>query len=179
MPECTALSDRMPAVAAGTDAWSALDLDHLAACSDCRTEWSLVQIAVCVGQGLPVPRDPAAVAGRVMGRLAAARTEQARARRSTWWAAGLAAAAIAAVVWTGRPAPSPESSVAGRVVESAAAGATSAALVPELDSLDAGELREVLDAFDAPLSERVIIGSPTLGDLSDQELERVLRAGGV
>jgi hypothetical protein len=178
MPECTALSDRMPDVLAGRDAWSPADHGHLAGCRDCAAEWSLVRRAGSLGDELGYAPDARAVTGAVLSRLAAARRERSVRGQRTWGAAALAAAAaIMLVVWSGRP----HRPVAGATAASAAAAPAieSAALVPELDSLDAGELRDVLDAFDAPLSERVIIGPPTIGDLSDQELERVLRAGGV
>ena len=173
MPECTILSDRMPGVAAGRDSWSLAEQRHLAECADCASEWQLVRAAGGLGGTLGYAPDAAALWGAVLDRLAAASRDGAARRRRTWVAATLAAAAaVALVVWGGRAdAPAGPASPAAAV--------ESAALVPELDSLDAGELREVLDAFDAPLSERVIIGPPTIGDLSDQELERVLRAGGV
>ena len=67
----------------------------------------------------------------------------------------------------------------GRAAVTPAAGVESAFMPPELDSLSAGELRAVLDAFDEPVSGRSTVGAPGLGDLTDQELERVLRAGEV
>lgn len=174
MPECTVLSDRMPDVAAGRGAWSPAEERHLAVCTGCAAEWELVRAAGELGTELGYAPDANALSSVVLGRLAAAGRESGVRRRRTWVAAALAAAAaIMLIVWNGRPhgLPAP--------VASPAPATESAALVPELDSLDAGELRDVLDAFDAPLSERVIIGPPTIGDLSDQELERVLRAGGV
>ena len=173
MPECTRLSDRMPAVAAGTDLWSAADAAHLRGCGDCAAEWALVRAGSALGQSLAWTPDATALSAGVLARVASDRRERAMIRRRTGWSAVLAAAAIALALWTGRPAARPVPAVTGP------AAVQSAALVPELDSLDAGELEAVLDAFDAPVSERVILGAPTLGDLSDQELERVLRAGGV
>lgn len=173
MPECTMLSDRMPAVAAGGDAWSAADQAHLASCAECAAEWGLVRTAGELGLRSGYAPDTVALSRSVLERLAADRREHVVRGRRTWWAAALAAAAVVLMLWRGRPATAPVPS------QGFAAPVESTALVPELDSLDAGELTEVLDAFDAPLSERVIIGTPTLGDLSDQELERVLRAGGV
>jgi hypothetical protein len=173
MAECTVLSDRMPAVLAGRDSWSPADQAHLFECTECAAEWKLAMAAGRVGQHLGYAPDAGALSRLVLTRLAASRLEQVQRRRRTGWAAALAAAAVALVLWSGRPGVAPtRGGTANTPPESTA-------LVPELDSLDAGELREVLDAFDAPLSQRVIIGTPTLGDLSDQELERVLRAGGV
>ena len=174
MPECTVLSDRIPDVAAGRDSWSPADQRHLAECADCAAEWQLVRAAGALGQQLGYAPDAAALSGVVLSRVAAFRDGASVRRRRSWVAAAMAAAAaIALVVWGGRTdtRPAPAAPPAATV--------QSAALVPELDSLDAGELRDVLDAFDAPLSERMIFGPPTIGDLSDQELERVLRAGGV
>lgn len=170
MPECTHLSDRMPGAAAGGGPWSAADLAHLEECPDCAAEWALVRAGAALGRAAGPALDAGRLAGAVLGRLRAERDARRRSRRDASWAALLAAAAIALTVWTGRPE---------RRAPTGAAPIESAALVPELDSLDAVELKDVLDSFDAPLSERVIPVSPTLGDLSDQELERVLRAGGV
>src|SRR5512140_53321 len=170
MSECTRLSDRMPLVAAGGDVWTAEELAHLETCADCAGEWALVRAGESLGRDSGYAPDPDRVASVVLGRLRADRIARNRSVRRATWAAGLAAAAIALSVWTGRPE---------RRAAAVAAPIESAALVPELDSLDAGELKDVLDSFDAPLSERVMPVSPTLGDLSDQELERVLRAGGV
>ena len=174
MPECTVLSDRMPDLAAGRDAWSPADQRHLAGCAECAAEWALVRAAGGLGDGLGYAPDAGALSSVVTRRLAGARRDRSVRQRRTWVAAAFAvAAAIMLLVWDGRP-----HAARGPAVSPAPA-VQSAALVPELDSLDAGELRDVLDAFDAPLSERVIIGPPGIGDLSDQELERVLRAGGV
>lgn len=173
MTECTRLSDRMPAVAARTEVWSAAEAAHLSACGDCAGEWALVRAGAALGRELGWTPDVDAITSAVRARITADRLERASIRRRTAWSAALAAAAIALAVWTGRPATRPVA------IPARPSSVQSAALVPELDSLDAGELEDVLDAFDAPLSERVMLGTPTLGDLSDQELERVLRAGGV
>jgi len=175
MPECTHLSDRMPLVAGGGDAWSAAELAHLETCPDCAGEWALVQTGESLGRDQGDAPDADRMARTVLDRLRAERLARGRSVRRATWAAALAAAAIALTVWTGRPdirQPVVAPVESASVVESAA-------LVPELDSLDAGELKDVLDSFDAPLSERAMPVAPTLGDLSDQELERVLRAGGV
>lgn len=169
MPECDRLSDRMPLVARGGDAWGAAEQTHLETCTECAGEWALVQTGATLGHNQEYAPDPDRMARAVLDRLRTERIARRRSLRHGTWAAALAAAAIALTVWTGRP------DAALPVV----APVESATLVPELDSLDAGELRDVLDAFDAPLSERAVPLAPTLGDLSDQELERVLRAGGV
>ena len=173
MPDCSRLSDRMPLVAAGGDGWSAADLAHLQHCADCAAEWALVRTGESLGRDSGYSPDPDLVASAVLGRLKAERMARGRSRRDLSWAAVLAAAAIALTVWPGRP-DRPK-----RTAAAPASAVESAALVPELDSLDAVELKDLLDSFDAPLSERSMPVSPTLGDLSDQDLERVLRAGGV
>ena len=173
MPNCSRLSDRMPLVAAGADVWTMAELAHLEACADCGAEWSLVRAGESLGRDSGYSPDPDRVASAVLGRLKAERMARGRSRRAVSWAAVLAAAAIGLTIWTGRP------DRARGAVTPRETAVESAALVPELDSLDVVELKDVLDSFDAPLSERVMPVSPTLGDLSDQELERVLRAGGV
>lgn len=170
MSDCTRLSTRMPLVAAGGDAWTGAESAHLETCADCAGEWALVRTGESLGRDSGYAPDPDRVASVVLGRLRADRIARGRSVRRATWAAALAAAAIALTVWTGHP---------DRRAAGAAPAIETGALVPELDSLDAVELKDLLDAFDAPLSERVMPVSPTLGDLSDQELERVLRAGGV
>lgn len=173
MADCSRLSDRMPLVAAGGDGWSAAELAHLEGCADCAAEWALVRTGESLGRDSGFAPDPDLVASAVLSRLKADRMARGRSRRDLSWAAVLAVAAVALTVWTGSPE---------RAQIAAAPPPTpleSAVLVPELDSLDAVELKDLLDSFDAPLSERSMPVSPTLGDLSDQELERVLRAGGV
>ena len=169
MPDCADLSDRMPLVAGGGDGWSAVDRAHLETCAECAGEWALVQRGASLGRDQGYAPDADRMARVVLGRLRAERVARGRSLRRATWAAALAAAAIALTVWT---APPDERRPVAAPVESAA-------LVPELDSLDAGELKDVLDSFDAPLSERAAPAAPTLGDLSNEELERVLRAGGV
>lgn len=175
MPDCADLSDRMPLVAGAGDAWSAAELAHLETCPDCAGDWALVRAGEALGRDRDFAADADGLARVLLGRLREERIARARSVRRATWAAALAAAAIFLTVWTGRPdAPPPAPAPVG-----SAAAVETAALVPELDSLDAGELKDVLDSFDAPLSERAMPVAPTLGDLSDQELERVLRAGGV
>jgi len=169
MPDCSDLSDRMPLVAGGGDAWSAAERAHLETCAECAGEWAVVRTGESLGRGQDYAPDADRMARAVLGRLRAERVARGRSLRRATWAAALAAAAIALTVWTGRPDER----------RPVAASVESAALVPELDSLDAGELKDVLDSFDAPLSERATPAAPTLGDLSNEELERVLRAGGV
>jgi len=169
MPDCADLSDRMPLVAGGGDVWSDAELAHLETCPDCAGEWALVQAGESLGRDQSYAPDADRMARVVLRRVRAERVARGRSLRRATWAAALAAAAIALTVWTGRPDER----------RPVAAPVESAALVPELDSLDAGELKDVLDSFDAPLSERATPAAPTLGDLSNEELERVLRAGGV
>ena len=170
MADCVDLSERMPLVAGGGEAWTGTELAHLETCADCAGEWALVRTGESLGRDTGYAPDPDRIASLVLGRLQAERLARGRSLRRATLAATLAAAAVALTVWTGRPQSRP--AAVPRPLESAA-------LVPEMDSLDAGELKDVLDSFDAPLSERVMPVAPSLGDLSDEELERVLRAEGV
>jgi hypothetical protein len=169
------LSDRMPEVASMRDEWSEVEQAHLQHCAECRSEWALVQATSALGAGFRYEPDPDAIADAVRRRLRETPAASA-ARGSHWWAAGLAAASIALFVWGGRAhQPVGSSSTAQRV----GGEVQSAFAMPELDSLGTGELTAVLDSFDGPLSGRSTVGAQGLGDLTDQELERVLRAGGV
>ena len=170
------LSDRMPEVASTRREWSGVERAHLLACPECGSEWKLVQAAYALGADFHYEPDVDAIAGGVQRRLHAASAASGEARHRQWWAAGLAAASIALFVWSGRSRPpdaAPGTAVPG------AAETQSAFAMPELDSLGTGELKDVLDSFDGPLSGRSTVGAQGLGDLTDQELERVLRAGGV
>lgn len=170
MTDPTHLSDRMPAVAAQRDTWSPAELAHLAGCAECRSEWVLVRSGHALGEEFRYEPDPDAIADAVAGRLREPVAPVGHRRR--WWAAGLAAASVALFLWGGRMHDRLPPAADGGELHSAFA-------MPELDSLSTGELKDVLDSFDSPLSERRGVGAQGLGDLTDQELERVLRAGGV
>jgi hypothetical protein len=162
---CDELSDRMPAVAAGTARWTPGEVDHLATCADCRAEWAVVQAgALAVGD---VTLDGEALAARVLHRL---RTEPViRTRRPLRWvmALAVAAAAVALVVvpFGSRPGPAASAAPAPFTVE-----------VPGLEGLGNDELERVLESVEVPWTETSTADSPSLDDLNDQELARIARA---
>jgi hypothetical protein len=172
MNDCEGLSDRMPVVALGQAGWTADELRHLNECGSCRREWELVQLASRLGEDTALSLNPTAIAAGVLRRLDRDR-ENGRLRRRAWRFAGLAAAAaVAAVVWTGGLQSGPSQ------VESAStavAGRLSIPL-PELDSLEPAELDSVLQTMDEPNVSGSTADDPALGDLNNDELERVLNS---
>jgi len=200
MTTCTELSDRIPDVALGRSRWTAEEERHLAACADCRAEWTIVAAARRLGSALPATPDPAVTTARLLERLASERAGS-RARGRVWAAAGLAAAAaVALAVWTGRgagigrlpesagpgapapvstgpvpsapapPAPGGESPVAAT---QAPPGSLAEFPMPELDSLPAEALDSLLRVLEQPLANADTVDTP-LGDAGDEELERAL-----
>jgi hypothetical protein len=170
MSDCERLSDRMPAVALGQAGWTSDEVRHLEACGSCRREWELVQLASRLGGDVSLSLDPAAIAAGLLRRLDSER-EDVRLRRRAWSFAGLAAAAaVIAAIWTGglRDGPS-------RIqpVGTAVAGRLSIPL-PELESLEPAELDSVLQTMDEPTISGSASDDPALGDLNNDELERVL-----
>jgi hypothetical protein len=159
------LTDRIPDVLHGRDAWTDADRAHLAACDDCAAEWRLVSGVIAAGRQPTV--DAAALAEGVLRRL---RTEPVvlpiRPRRS-WRGAliGLAAAAsvaLAFLVWQPNG------------TEQIAVGPThEPTMLPELDELLEAELQVVL-AFLEPASDEPLGTIPRVGDLTDEELELLL-----
>jgi len=171
MTMCDRLSERMVAVARGESSWTEEEAAHVASCRDCGSEWRVVSAAAAVGARLP-ELNIARISARVRERLAEPATSiesglRARGRgRWTNWAIGLAAAAmlVLAVRLTRKP-PTPVPPIA---VESAL-------VLSELDELSASELEEVLTELDGSGGVPGADGSG-LGDLTADELERVLRS---
>jgi len=180
MTTCERMSDRMPGVAAGRAAWTAEERGHLDACADCRAEWALVQAAGAVGGRVASRTAPEALAATVLARVHEAEHADRR-RATTRWAlrwGGLAAAAalMLAVLFRG-PAPAgPEA--AGDSGEPAPAPAEVAFQLPlpELDDAESDELQAVLDGLEAPLGESSTLDGLLGEDVTEQDLERVLRA---
>jgi hypothetical protein len=164
MSDCRLLSDRMPAVALGRSTWDPQEIDHLAACSSCRSEWNLVRLSSGLGRYIGAELDARTISRAVLDRVNSSR-EDARARRGAWGFAGLAAAAAAAVVlWTGSPASRPP-------VTAAAAPVTALRTpLPELDNLSAGELDAILQTIDEPYWDSAADTSAP-GDLDDEALD--------
>jgi hypothetical protein len=169
MTDCESIQDRIPLVAGGLAAWSDQESAHLATCAECTAEWRVVQSARRLGDAAARRVDPARVSSAVLARLAAER------RRARWKRGGLLAglAAAAAVVLmlrstshTAAPGPDPVQ----------AAGTALHVPIAELDRLDAGQLEAVLEGLDQPLGAGAAPDAPHLGDLDDNQLERVLRS---
>jgi hypothetical protein len=160
----------MPAIGLGRAAWTAEEIRHLNACESCRQEWELVQLGRRLGEDAALSLDPTAIAAGVIRRLDREREDR-RLRRRAWSFTVLAAAAaLVAAVWTGglqggpsKP-PAPGTTVAGRL----------SIPLPELESLEPAELDSVLQTMDEPIVSGSTGDDPALGDLNNDELERVL-----
>jgi len=166
--QCEGLQERMPETAHGGGTWSAAEAAHLAECAGCAAEWQAVQTAHRLGDSAARRVNVTRLSGAVLAGVARER------RTSRWrragWLSGLAAAAaaLALLVWRGQ-APANNSTGEHAVVEFRLP-------LAELESLDEAQLRAVLDGLDAPLTDGSTSGGPTLGDLDDIQLERVLRS---
>ena len=170
MSVCEWLSDRIPQVALGQAEWTPDEIHHLNECEACRREWELVQLASRLGRDVALTLDPAAIAAGVLRRLDRER-EDGRLRRRGWTFAGLAAAAALVVaIWSGGMQGGASKA---QPVNTAVAGRLTIPL-PELDSLEPAELDSVLQTMDEPLVSGSSTDDPALGDLNNDELERVL-----
>jgi hypothetical protein len=165
--QCEVLRERMPDVAHGAGTWTEAEEAHLAGCAECAAEWRLVRTALHLGDAAARRVDPARLAAAVA--MGVVRERRVTRWKRVGWLSGLAAAAtVALVVWRGstpNDAPAMGDTVAEYLLPLA-----------ELESLDETQLQAVLDALDAPLSDGGSAGGPTLGDLTDTQLERVLRS---
>ena len=162
MSDCMHLSDRMIEVLHSGSRWTADEAAHLAGCRDCAGEWKVLQAARALGGAAGDRIDPERLGPRVLAGLAQAR----RHARWRWvgWVGGLAAAAaITLLVWNPRGRGSGPTEPPGL-----------AAPLAELEGLNARQLEGLLNAFDAPLGSDASTDAPALGDLGDEELERVL-----
>jgi hypothetical protein len=160
----------MPVVALGQAGWTPDEIAHLNECGSCRREWELVQLASRLGEDAGLSLDPAVTAVGVLRRLNGER-EDGRLRRRAWSLAGLAAAAAVLVaIWTGGLQGGPSKDQAA---STAVAGRLSIPL-PELESLEPAELDSVLQTMDEPNVSGSTGDDPALGDLNNDELERVL-----
>jgi len=163
MTDCERMTDKVALVLHGRAAWTESEATHLRGCAACTAEWHVVLAASRLGAASGRRIDPAQVSRDVLARL-----EAGRKRRNTAWLGLAAAAAIIVLVWTRGPAPGPGP-------ESASSGGFQLPLA-ELENLDARQLRAVLENLDGPLGGNATPDAPTLGDLENQELERVLRS---
>jgi len=164
---CETLRERMPDVAHGAGTWTGAEEAHLAGCAECAAEWRVVRTALRLGDPTARRVNPGRLAAAVAAGVARER-RMSRWKRAGWLTGLAAAAAVALVVWRGST-PTDTPAVAGTVAEY---------LLPlaELESLDETQLQAVLDALDGPLGDGGSAGGPTLGDLTDTQLERVLRS---
>lgn len=174
MTSCEQLSDRMPEVARGQTTWSAADLLHLDACPACRKEWELVRLAAGLGREWEGKLDTAAIGRSVGERLRRESGRDRRSRQRSWVGvvALAAAASLALVLW----APWRQPAVPAGVPPVAAAAGEYLIPLSGIDSLTADELESVLETMDMPLTGTTSVGTPSLQQLDDQQLERVLRS---
>jgi hypothetical protein len=132
----------MPAVALGTAEWSPDEVQHLHTCRSCQDELDLVRAASRMGREAGLQLEAASTSQTLLHHLERARLKHLR--RRAWGFAGLAAATVAAVVWTQRPTtrvlPPARAVVAGLQIS-----------LPELDSLQPAELDSVLQTMDEPM----------------------------
>ena len=163
---CEELTDRMPDVAAGRDAWTPDDAAHLRSCDDCDRAWRIVVAASRAGRELTV--DTARLATSVVARLA----EPVAAPQVRWSRVllGLAAAAgIAVAVYVGArgPMPVPTARAVEVLVEPR--------LFPELAPLTEPQLQVLLASV--AVDDTADLGGaelPRLGSLTDEQLEQLL-----
>ncbi|MES1259595.1 MAG: hypothetical protein ABUL71_03295, partial [Gemmatimonadota bacterium] len=171
MIDCVAMQEQMPGVARGLDAWSVAEGEHLAGCAECALEWRLVRAGAALHARTTVDGDR--IAQRVTARL---RVEPAEAPiRRLPWRGGLigllaAAASVALVVW----APGHQ----GGVTTGRADTTMEIAALPELQSLNDGELEAVLRSLGPSAADATPGVLPHLEDLTDSELEQLLRSRG-
>jgi hypothetical protein len=159
------LTDRIPEVLHGRDAWTDADRGHLASCADCAAEWRLVSEFPLSEPGPAI--DVEALAHRVMEQVRSEPAVLPLQHRHAWRRAliGLAAAASVALVffvWRAQPA-----------AEVSVVPTHEPTMLPELDQLLEAELEVVL-AYVTPASDEPLGVVPRLGDLSDEELELLL-----
>jgi len=172
MTDCEAIQERMPRVARGLDAWSPAEAQHLVGCAECAAEWRLVQAGASLHATTAI--DMNLITDRVTARL---RTEPVAAApiRRLPWRGGLigvlaAAASVALVIWAPRH---PSGALPGR-----ADTTLEIAVLPELQSLNDGELETVLRSLGPTAADATPGVLPHLEDLTDSELEQLLRSRG-
>lgn len=164
---CEGLRERMPETAHGGETWEAADAVHLAQCAGCAAEWQAVQTARRLGGAAARRVNVARLSSAVLAGVTRDRRTS-RWRRAGWLTGLAAAAALALLVWRG-PAPAEDPAAEPTAVEFRLP-------LAELETLDEVQLQAVLDGLDAPLTDGSTAGGPTLGDLNDIQLERVLRS---
>ncbi len=167
------LIDRMPEVARFESEWTREDASHLAVCEECMADWQLVLLAL--RRRLPLPDlDAERITKTVIARLQAHPQTSAlgmESRRPRWWRPVVGLAAAAAVMLT-------VTLVRSRIDEPVVATAPvhAATMLPELDELLPGEMEVLLASMETEQASQEPIGPlPRLGDLTDVELEQLLK----
>lgn len=169
---CEALSDRMPAVARGHASWDVEEASHLEHCADCQAEWALV--APIARRAAPAPvmdldRIAASIVRETRPEAQVIAITSSRRRRWTQGLIGLAAAAaVTLAVYTPKATPEPE--------EVALVPTRVKTAIPELDVLLEDELKVVLAAIEDPSTELTPGVLPRLGDLTEAELQQLLKS---
>jgi hypothetical protein len=170
MTGCGRLSDRIPAVVSGAAEWLPGELQHLAECKECQSEWDLVSASRRLGQRIGEDIDTETLAGRVLRGIN--NNRQADGFRKRRWTLGTLAAAAAVVlaVWLGGPNGPRGLAPLGNLAPTV----ETAIELPELDSLAPAELDSVLQGMDDPADTGSATDEVDLGDLNADELQRVL-----
>lgn len=171
MNDCEVLRDRMPEVAHGGDPWTAEEAAHLAACAPCVAEWRIVEEGAALHADLPVSVD--AIGERVVRQLRAQRARPTVIGRIGWRTALIGLTAIAATVVVLLHPTAVRPPIADIAMDTAALG-----VLPELQGLDQSELQAVLQTLPSGSVDAVTTGVPRLDDLTDTELEQLLRSEG-
>jgi hypothetical protein len=179
MTQCERLSDRMPDVALGRSVWSAEEQAHLESCADCRAEWDLVVAAGRLGTALPPLSSPEVLSAALAGRLAGERAAV-RARRRSWLAVGLAAAAVTIIAVRIPRAPvgppQPRTHVPLPVTPGPASVSSPPAIqLPELDGLPDADLESILGSLDESSAVPSLDGTG-FDQPDDHQLEQALEA---
>ncbi len=166
---CEDLSERLPQLAAGAE-WTADELTHLAGCPACTDEWIVVQAGRRLGGNGP-RLDPNEVASRVLARLrteppvSVGRIGPPVARRARWIGVGLAAAAaLTLAIGLGRDQWPADRETAVPPAEM---------MLTELEGLTSAELEEIMAQLE--IDDVGSMVEPGLADLTNEELERLLR----
>ncbi len=162
-------SDRLHSVAHGLARWSAEEAAHLDRCAECRLEWEMVRTAQTLGRS-PVARVDAARVAAIVGRRLATQSPsypRRAPRGGRWITIGFAAAAaIALVVFFPRGTTSTEGvAPVGQI-----------AVLHELDGLTPAQLEVVLETFPPAADEALHVEAAPIGELSEMDLERMLRS---
>ncbi|MHB1327251.1 MAG: hypothetical protein ACYC2K_03540 [Gemmatimonadales bacterium] len=166
---CEDLSERLPQLAAGAE-WTAGESAHLAGCPACADEWAIVQAGRGLGANGP-QLDSTKVATQVLARLRVEPTMAGpvappTARRARWIGLGLAAAAVLTLaIGLGREP---------RQLDPEPAATATETMLTELEGLTSAELEEIMAQLE--VDNLGSVSDPGLTDLTNEELERLLRS---